>query len=249
MVIVKEMDVERIKPNNYNPNRMTDSQFKSLVHNIKKDKAMLQPILIDQNFVIIDGEHRWRASKEAGLDKIWVVVVESKEEEAKLRTISFNNIKGDFEAIFLEEILNDLSKSIEIDDLSLLTSFDPTDLRAMIDDFNFDSLGDLEFEGDDEDDEEFNLGDEEENYESEDEEEPEEESEEDEEETPKKRNETLNIDKGQVQFKIDTSPKKLNELNRLLNLVRKNPKHVKDNNVQILIDALRAYLDLIKEKD
>jgi len=69
MVKVEKVDINLINPNEYNPNVMNKEKYETLVRNIKKEGEMLQPILINTENTIIDGEHRWRASKEAGLKK------------------------------------------------------------------------------------------------------------------------------------------------------------------------------------
>lgn len=58
--------VDSIRPNDYNPNRMNDRQYAAELESIQHF-GFLDPITIretDHGYVIIDGEHRWRAIKE-----------------------------------------------------------------------------------------------------------------------------------------------------------------------------------------
>ena len=110
---VKTCSLADLVPNKYNPNRMEDDLYKVLVSNIKRD-GMLQPLLVNADLVIIDGEHRWKASKEAGLTEVECVVVESSEEEAKLKSIAFNHVRGVYEFDALSSVINSLTGSVEL---------------------------------------------------------------------------------------------------------------------------------------
>lgn len=121
-MIVKKLSVTEIKPNNYNPNRMEQEQYESLKYGIQK-YGMLQPILVRQDMTIIDGYHRWKASKEVGLSEIWAVVVESSHEEAKLKTIAFNNLRGSNDDELLGSIMDELTNYFSIDEIIIETGF------------------------------------------------------------------------------------------------------------------------------
>lgn len=88
--------VEELKPNTWNPNIMPEDKYQALVRCVKKD-GMIQPILIQDDGMIIDGEHRWRASKEAGIAEIDCIEVSMDIISAKIRTLGFNNIRGYFD--------------------------------------------------------------------------------------------------------------------------------------------------------
>ena len=53
-----------------------------------------QAVVVTSDYVIIDGEHRWRAMQELGETEIEVKVLPVTEDEAKLLTINFNETKG-----------------------------------------------------------------------------------------------------------------------------------------------------------
>lgn len=147
MVDVKKVNVDEIKPNDYNPNIMAQSKFDALVHNIKEEGEMLQPILLNTENIIIDGEHRWKASKEAGLTEIWSVIVESDEEASIMKTISFNNIQGHFDPLKLNELLNKLMETNRLDSLSTMLAISKNKIRGLTelleDDTDEDDFDDL----------------------------------------------------------------------------------------------------------
>lgn len=133
MVDVMKLDIHKIKPNNYNPNSMDDFEYQTLVRHIR-EYGMLQPILVrrdGEKLVIVDGFHRWKASKEAGLTDIWGVVVESSEELAKVRTISFNTIRGSNDRELLGSLFDELSNYFSVDELSMETGFRFEELKEI----------------------------------------------------------------------------------------------------------------------
>jgi ParB-like chromosome segregation protein Spo0J len=66
---IEQVDVNVIKLDETNPNEMSHDKMDAL-RKIMKEKGMLQPILIDQNNMMIDGEDRYIVYKEFGMKKI-----------------------------------------------------------------------------------------------------------------------------------------------------------------------------------
>lgn len=132
MVRLEKTPINNIKPNDYNPNVMNKHKFDTMVENIKTDGEMLQPILVNKKFIIIDGEHRWKASKKAGLKEIWTVIAETTNEEAKLKTVSFNQIRGDYDEEKFIDLLKDLSDEIDYDKIAKETSMFISDIKTML---------------------------------------------------------------------------------------------------------------------
>lgn len=81
--LVREIDVERITPNPYQPRtHFNEVALKELSESIKRH-GLLQPIIVvakDDGYMLLAGERRLRASKLAGLGKIKAIVadIESK---------------------------------------------------------------------------------------------------------------------------------------------------------------------------
>jgi hypothetical protein len=67
-----KMKIEDIKPNLDNPRFIKDASFKKLVTSIKELPVMtgLREVIIDKNNVVIGGNMRYRAAKEAGWSEI-----------------------------------------------------------------------------------------------------------------------------------------------------------------------------------
>ena len=66
--------IGKIKKNPDNPRIIKDVKFKKLVQSIKDFPAMLEkrPIVVDENMVVLGGNMRLKACKEAGLKEVWI---------------------------------------------------------------------------------------------------------------------------------------------------------------------------------
>ena len=113
----KKLKINTLRPNEYNPNEMTESILNHLVAELKRI-GFLQPILVNKKGIIIDGEHRWLAAQEAGLKEVPVIEVDMSEKEAKLTTVNMNQIKGELNPLKFAELLTDLRKDFKLEDLS-----------------------------------------------------------------------------------------------------------------------------------
>lgn len=98
MKIVR-VPIDKLRPNPWNMNRMSDDMYRKLVSNLKKSNA---PVCILTRmhptkkgfYQIVDGEHRWRAAKELGWSEIDVAVEQLTDAQAKTLTINLNYLRG-----------------------------------------------------------------------------------------------------------------------------------------------------------
>lgn len=116
----KSINVEKIIPNEINPNNMPKKTFNKLKASLK-EFGQLNPIIVremsNDKYQIIDGEWRWRASKEIGKSKLECKVVKaSKEDVAKL--ILASTIKGKHDVYasskIIEKILDEKGVDPEV---------------------------------------------------------------------------------------------------------------------------------------
>lgn len=102
-----------ITPNKYNPNNVPNHEFELLKKSIKED-GFTQPIIVQEltdelvesdkecqqlkdkgiKGIIVDGEHRWKASQELELKEIPVVFVNFTEVQRMIATIRHNKARG-----------------------------------------------------------------------------------------------------------------------------------------------------------
>ena len=128
---IKEIQVSKLKENSWNPNKLTGLKFDALVSQVKK-YGMRQPLLVRKKakfYEIIDGEHRFKASKQAGLKSVSCVVVDLNDKEAKAATIAMNNIKGKFDDLPLATLIAELNKGSELKELEELLAFNERELQ------------------------------------------------------------------------------------------------------------------------
>lgn len=96
---VQIVDRDLLKPNNYNPNKVSEENLKLLIQSILTN-GWTMPIVVRPDFTIIDGFHRWTVSGREPLremlgGKVPVVVVDHKDEsEDVYGTITHNRARG-----------------------------------------------------------------------------------------------------------------------------------------------------------
>ncbi len=81
---VKEIDINKIQKDTNQPRRHFDEESLSELASSIKEKGVLEPILVrktNENYVIIAGERRWRASKLAGKSTVPAIVIEPRDEK------------------------------------------------------------------------------------------------------------------------------------------------------------------------
>lgn len=107
---VQWVDVEMLQANDYNPNVVLSKEMELLKLSILKN-GWIQPILVTQNYVIIDGFHRASLCKfdkkvnQSTDGKVPVVVMELSEPERILLTVRINRAKGNHVAIKMHELV------------------------------------------------------------------------------------------------------------------------------------------------
>ena len=91
MEIVK---ISKIKPNENNPRLIKDDKFKKLVKSIKTFPEMLElrPIVVNDDMVVLGGNMRLKACKEAGLKEVPIIKAENLTEEQQKEFIIKDNV-------------------------------------------------------------------------------------------------------------------------------------------------------------
>lgn len=107
---IEYVAIDDIRPNEYNPNRQSDSEFALLLKSITDD-GMTQPIIVlRETKVIVDGEHRWRACKQLGYTEVPVVFVDMTEEQRRVSTLRHNLARGSHDYALESNVLKDLEQ-------------------------------------------------------------------------------------------------------------------------------------------
>ena len=113
---VQVVDRNRLKPNDYNPNVVSEDNLQLLTQSILVNGWTL-PIVVRPDFTIIDGFHRWTvAGREPLLSKLngrvpVVIVDHADESEDVYGTITHNRARGTHQLEPMKAIVQRLIKS------------------------------------------------------------------------------------------------------------------------------------------
>ena len=96
--------ISEIKLNPNNPRLIKDDKFKKLVKSIQEFPEMLniRPIVVNSDMVILGGNMRYKACKEAGLKEIPIIIADNLTEEQQREFLIKDNVSGgewDFEML------------------------------------------------------------------------------------------------------------------------------------------------------
>jgi ParB-like chromosome segregation protein Spo0J len=137
---IKEMKISEIKANPNNPRLIKDDKFAKLVKSIKEFPEMLKlrPIVVNDDMIVLGGNMRLKACKEAGLKVVPVIKASELSEEQQREFIIKDNVgfgEWDWDMLgnewpedkleewglevpnFNETNYSDKNKEIDVDDL------------------------------------------------------------------------------------------------------------------------------------
>jgi ParB-like chromosome segregation protein Spo0J len=110
---IQWIDVNKLNPNEYNPNHVLTAEMKLLKFSILKS-GWIQPILVSEDMHIIDGFHRYTLAKTQ--DDVWALthgkvpcaVLDINEAERMMLTVRINRAKGNHIALKMHELVTTL---------------------------------------------------------------------------------------------------------------------------------------------
>jgi len=110
----KQVSIGEVLSNPKNPRVIKDSKFIKLVNSIKEFPEMLEKrsIVVDESMMVLGGNMRLKACKEAGLKKVWVDVAEGWTDKQKKEFIIKDNVgfgEWDWDLLANEWETNELS--------------------------------------------------------------------------------------------------------------------------------------------
>ena len=104
---------DKLKPNNYNPNKVAPPELKLLKISILED-GWTQPIVVNPDYTIVDGFHRWTVSghKEISVlteGKVPIVMVSTKDHsQQQMATIRHNRARGTHGVLAMSDIITQM---------------------------------------------------------------------------------------------------------------------------------------------
>jgi site-specific DNA-methyltransferase (adenine-specific) len=95
----EKISINKLIPNPNNPRLIKDDKFKKLVQSIKDFPEMLdiRPIVVNKDMVILGGNMRYKACKEAGVKEIPVIVTDLSDDKQKEFLIKDNTSGGEWD--------------------------------------------------------------------------------------------------------------------------------------------------------
>jgi site-specific DNA-methyltransferase (adenine-specific) len=133
---VDKVKISEVKTNPKNPRLIKDDKFRKLVKSIQDFPQMLEirPIVVDEDNIVLGGNMRLKACKEAGLKEVYIVKADNLTEEQKQEFIVKDNVgfgEWDWDSLANEW---DVEK-LEEWGLDLPVDLSVTELEAEEDDF------------------------------------------------------------------------------------------------------------------
>lgn len=87
-------NIQQIRNNENNPRIIKDYKFKQLVKSIKEFPEMLKlrPIVVNSDMIVLGGNMRLKACKEAGLKEVWILKADELTEQQQREFIVKDNV-------------------------------------------------------------------------------------------------------------------------------------------------------------
>jgi hypothetical protein len=81
----QKIKISKIKSNPKNPRLIKDNRYREMLKSVKSFPEMMEkrPIVVDEDMMILGGNMRWKACKEAGFKEVWVDVADDWTQEQK----------------------------------------------------------------------------------------------------------------------------------------------------------------------
>lgn len=132
--VVVDLKTDSIVPDPMNPNALNSEVMDALKADILEN-GFVQPILVrphEGKYRCIDGEHRWRVLSEAGAETVPCIIDDAGEDDARLRLMSMNRLRGEFEPVALAKVLANLSDTVGEEELRRRLGMDETEYEDAI---------------------------------------------------------------------------------------------------------------------
>jgi len=110
---VKLIPLDKIKANDYNPNKVATPEMKLLAHSIREDGYTMPIVVVydteNDMYVIVDGFHRYRCAKEIfKLQAIPCTILDKPIKDRMASTIRHNRARGEHQVVNMSGIVAEL---------------------------------------------------------------------------------------------------------------------------------------------
>jgi len=128
---VEIVNIDDLRSDGQNPNRMTAQQTSSLILNIKR-YGFIVPIVTNKDLLIADGEQRWNAAKTLGMKTVSIIRLPVEDVDRRLLRQTLNKIRGEHvldQDVAEYQLIMDAGRR---DDLKSLLGLEDKQLRALM---------------------------------------------------------------------------------------------------------------------
>lgn len=126
---VVETELEKLRPAEYNPQKISDVDRAKLEQSILAD-GILENLVVNKDGTIISGHKRFDAAKKLKMNTVPCRFVDVPKNKEKVLNIALNKIRGTFDMALLPELIESLPE-----ELVSLTGFSDEEVQAMLGDF------------------------------------------------------------------------------------------------------------------
>ena len=127
-----KIDINKIKVMEDNPRKISGFDFENLKESIK-EFGFLEPLIVNQDNILIGGHQRLKALKELGYNEIDVVQVELDKEKLRKLNLALNRIGGDWDYDKLNDFIKDM-------DYGKIDFFLESEIKQIKENYDFDDL-------------------------------------------------------------------------------------------------------------
>ena len=132
---VVQIPVDKLRPNPWNVNRIPDDIYHKLREYLRRE-GLVEPLVVRANgedYEILGGYHRWKICKEdLGYESVPCVVVDLDDRRAKILSVNLNELKGQSVPDLLAQLVHDLSKEVNLDDLATQLPYSKAELSDVL---------------------------------------------------------------------------------------------------------------------
>lgn len=130
------LDIDQLHPNSWNPNVM-DDDTKRLTRLSMEEEGFSDPVDVapcpeHDDYVILDGEHRWLVAQELGYAQIPVFVKDRGGDDAVITTIRKDRTHGEPDLIKMADIVGTLIDELGPEEVTRRLGFDTDEQQAML---------------------------------------------------------------------------------------------------------------------
>jgi len=144
--MIEKVKIGKVFENTENPRIIKDNKFKKLVSSIKEFPEMLElrPIVVNSDMIVLGGNMRLKACKEAGLKEVYILKAENLTKEQEKEFIVKDNVSfGEWDW----DILANEWDNVQIEEWGMDVWIQGTDIDELIEDDldlteEFDPIGD-----------------------------------------------------------------------------------------------------------